>query len=83
MKKGQGLSMNVIIIAALALLVLVVLTIMFLGRTATFGEASVDCQQQGGTCATICGQGDAEGFNIPYTPWKCQDETLACCIKGG
>jgi hypothetical protein len=33
-KKGQGLSLNVIIIAAIALIVLVVLVVIFTGRTA-------------------------------------------------
>ena len=35
-KKGQGLSLNVIIIAALALIVLVVLIMVFTGRIAVF-----------------------------------------------
>lgn len=35
-KKGQGLSINVIIIAALALIVLVVLTVIFTSRSALF-----------------------------------------------
>jgi len=33
-KKGQGLSLDVIIIAALALIVLVVLVVVFMGRSA-------------------------------------------------
>jgi hypothetical protein len=35
-KKGQGLSLNVIIVAALALIVLVVLIVVFTGRLAIF-----------------------------------------------
>lgn len=38
MKKGQGLSMNVIIIAAIALLVLVVLIAIFSGRMGIFSK---------------------------------------------
>lgn len=37
-KKGQGLSLNVIIIAALALIVLVVLVVIFTSRTADFDQ---------------------------------------------
>jgi hypothetical protein len=37
-KKGQGLSLNVIIIAALALIVLVVLIVIFTSRTADFDQ---------------------------------------------
>ena len=37
-KKGQGLSLNVIIVAALALIVLVVLVVVFTGRIQVFKE---------------------------------------------
>ncbi|MBT3836434.1 hypothetical protein HOD05_02225 [Candidatus Woesearchaeota archaeon] len=37
-KKGQGLSLNVIIIAALALIVLVVLAVIFTGSSADFDD---------------------------------------------
>ncbi len=37
MKKAQGLSMNVIIIAALALIVLVILAVVFMGRMGVWG----------------------------------------------
>jgi hypothetical protein len=38
-KKGQGLSLNVIIIAALALIVLVILVAIFTGRLGIFDSA--------------------------------------------
>ena len=41
-KKGQGLSLNVIIIAALALIVLVVLIVIFTGRAAGTDEKLED-----------------------------------------
>ncbi len=44
-KKGQGLSLNVIIIAALALIVLVVLVVIFTGRIGVF-EAGVSKEGQ-------------------------------------
>lgn len=50
MKKAQGLSLNVIIIAALGLLVLVILAIVFTGKTGTFVKESDKCEIQGGTC---------------------------------
>ena len=39
-KKGQGMSLNVVIIAALALIVLVVLTAIFISRMNTAAEKS-------------------------------------------
>lgn len=47
LKKAQGLSMTTIVIAALSLLVLVVLTLIFTGRMGNFSigvEESSDCQ---------------------------------------
>jgi hypothetical protein len=41
-KKGQGLSLNVIIIAALALIVLVVLVVIFTSQAAQTGEKVED-----------------------------------------
>ncbi len=37
-KKGQGMSLNVVIVAALALIVLVVLIMVFTGRMGNFQE---------------------------------------------
>ena len=42
MKKGQSISINVIIIAALALIVLVVLIAIFTGRISLFGKGIDD-----------------------------------------
>ena len=49
MKKAQGMSLNVIIIAALGLLVLVVLAIIFTGRTGIFVKESDKCDVKYGT----------------------------------
>jgi len=49
-KKAQGMSLNVIIIAALGLLVLVVLAIIFTGRTGVFVKESDKCDVQRGKC---------------------------------
>jgi hypothetical protein len=46
-RKAQGMSMNVIIIAALALLVLVILAIIFIGR---MGSTTRGVDQCKGTC---------------------------------
>ena len=48
-KKAQGMSLNVIIIAALGLLVLVVLAIIFTGRTGLFVKESDKCEIKYGT----------------------------------
>ena len=53
-KKAQGLSMNVIIIAAIALLVLVILAVIFIGRMGSTAK-NIDackgsCEQDDATC---------------------------------
>jgi len=48
-KKGAELSLNVIIIAALGLLVLVVLAIIFTGRTGIFVKETDKCTVKYGT----------------------------------
>ena len=49
-KKAQGLSLNVIIIAALALLVLVILSVVFMTQSTIFSRETRSCTQQGGIC---------------------------------
>jgi len=56
-KKSQGISINVIIIAAVSLIVLVVLVAIFTGRFGAFskgiGETGT-CNNLGGACADSC-----------------------------
>ena len=55
-KKGQGLSLNVIIIAAIVLIVLVVLWAIFTGRMGTFTKEVVKCRGGDQNCMsrTVC-----------------------------
>jgi len=59
-KKAQGISVNVIIIAAIALIVLVVLVAVFTGRMGWFSELlgqkekGLKCAEQGGTWENTC-----------------------------
>jgi len=48
-KKGQGLSMNVIIIATIGLVVMVVLIAIFTGRLGGFGQKLAE-EEKGLTC---------------------------------
>lgn len=81
-KKAQGISMNVIIIAALALLVLVVLSIIFLGRTSQWSSQTADCVSNGGSCEGAASCTAANGLQH-YAPWdaKCAENGEICCIK--
>lgn len=78
-KKGQGISMNTIVIAAIALLVLVVLTVIFMGKITIFSANSADCIQNSGVCKPIA-NGCGEGY-ITYSANKCADTEVDICCK--
>jgi hypothetical protein len=77
-KKAQGLSMNTIIIAALVLLVLVVLAIIFGTRSRAFNQGQSSCISKGGYCnkdpcgaaPTISSRGDSP---------DCRDKNMDYC----
>jgi hypothetical protein len=50
MRRAQSIALNTVIIAALALLVLVVLALIFSGKIKIFGNATRDCKNMGGDC---------------------------------
>jgi len=83
MKKAQGISINVIIIAAIALLVLVVLSVIFMGRLGGFGAGVVDCENKGGNCAGSCPVtvGDVT-YDLEYDDWQCDGDDV-CCVTVG
>ena len=62
MRKAQGLSMNTIIVAALGLIVLIVLVLIFSGRAGWFSKSTSSCAAQGGYCSEDqsgrCGPGE-------------------------
>jgi hypothetical protein len=84
-KKAQGMSMNVIIIAALALLVLVILAIIFIGRMGKTTQGVDSCQ---GSCVSSESECTAKGsyYKVDYSG-KCYqlgtstvDTSKVCCI---
>ncbi len=89
MKKAQGLSMNVIIIAAIALLVLVILAVIFIGR---MGKTTQSIDKCPGHCMdSQTGDNDADckaqyGTYYKYTTDPCLDPTTnkpnsqICCV---
>lgn len=78
--KGQGMSINVIIIAALALLVLVVLAVIFLGRSQVFVSEAGDCVNKGGSCFSGACPSDTTEFRA----WSCaktaEGASQRCCV---
>lgn len=74
-RKGQGISINVIIIAAIALLVLVILSVLLIRSG---GELVVECTDVNGQCADSCSEID--GLYTKYATGQCADEDQVCCV---
>lgn len=74
-KKGMDMSVNVIIIAALALIVLVVLFAIFTGRLGGFSMAVQSCADKSGECVNS----NAAGTSADCATAKSADWTV---LKG-
>jgi len=79
MKKGESISMNLIIIAAIALLVLVVLAVMIMKSGNSLGRAGA-CEGAGGACKESCNPDyESRDFSKGGKFGGCQEEQ-SCCI---
>ena len=85
MKKAQGLSLNVINIAALALIVLIVLVSIFTGRIGTFGKGLSACS---GTCVISRSSCTGNTVAIPIKNCNSDDDASPeiegdgyCCLE--
>ena len=87
MKKGQGISINTIVIAAVAVLVLIVLAAILISQSGAFSRTLQRCDEIGGRCADegLCGE-RADGYNRVHPTAACfQDGTKTeqdCCVPG-
>lgn len=85
-RKAQGISLNTIIIAAIALLVLVVLSFLLLSRTNNFAETVADCKSANGEVVmeSECNQEEGEKA-LPQYDVDDPDTavTEVCCITIG
>ena len=83
-KKAEGMSVNVIIVAILALLVLVVLSFVFAGKIGDFVKGTKQCQSIGGECLGACNI--EQGYKEMFTA-ACLDKNTGkltgekCCIQ--
>ena len=81
MKKAQGISINTIIISAIALIVLVVLIAIFTGRIGIWGQQVDDTSQV--SCVSVGGEVVDECDLIKTIPGKYSDvdsdDDEICC----
>lgn len=84
MKKAQGMSVNVIIIAVLALLVLVVLAFIFTGKIGQFASTTADCESiAGNTCEIQCGNGYVQDNSRGCFDEDKEPTGEVCCVPVG
>jgi len=76
-RKGNELSVNTMIMMALAIMVLL-LGAYFLIRAAVGTNNGTDCEKQGGQCLTKC----TDELPVPG-PYSCADKAAKCCIDVG
>ncbi len=78
-KKGQGISINVLIIALVALIVLIVIIAIFTGKIRGVNTGLQDCMTKGGKCekSEDCPPGSSEVIGVS----SCPNEDEKCCIS--
>ena len=83
-KRGQGISMNTIVIAAIALVVLLVVLFIFNQKIGVFGSGISTCA---GSCVSkgtsSNGYQACQSNNMAYSPQGNKEcgENIYCCIK--
>lgn len=67
MRKGQGLSITTIVVAAIALLILVVVVAVFTGQFGGFAAGIQECSSKGGICVadTTCSASSPNTVKLP------------------
>ena len=88
-KKAQGISINTIIVSAVALIVLVMMVAIFIGRLGGFVGGIEDCVSKGGTCVanakTDCTDNKdmtiIPGTDCPTTQEEKDANADYCCIS--
>ncbi len=79
MKKAQGMSLNIIIVAVIALVILVVLILSFTGKWKVFGKSTVACEGKGAgaQCLPKCADGFLTDRN---TDCPSRIPNSVCCV---
>lgn len=78
MKKAQGMPMNLIVVAAIAIIVMVVLIAIFWGKVKGFTSSTGSCIEKKGECETAQ---NCDGSIIGQM--DCNDGQICCVIFTG
>lgn len=93
MRKAQSISINTIIVAAIALVVLIVLIVIFSQKSSQFYGSTESCEAVSGSCGDDSHTADKKSCKLPdwikHPYAKCtekisvggKDEYVPCCIR--
>ena len=83
-KKGD-MSINMIIIAAIALLVLVIISVLLFSKVGVPLNKGTSCEGVGGFCSSDAScweqNGNNKGTWAPNTNFECSTDRPFCCMK--
>ena len=87
--KAQSISINTIVIAAIALTVMILIILITTGSIGNFRRSADDCGVNGGTCIDeadiddLCGDPDYDIVRRDYNCYKGRDidEDKVCCVS--
>jgi len=85
MNKKADLSMNMIILAAISLLVLAIIAYLIFGASNNVGKGT-SCEGIGGKCLVTSCSGNGDGYTVPNHALDngCKKEGAEnCCMKFG
>jgi hypothetical protein len=78
-KRGQGLSINVLIIAALGLVVFIILGMLFFNKTQAFSQGLEKCAAKFGGCDSETNCNSKNGQVIRNTDCERENKGV-CCV---
>lgn len=79
MRKGSTEMWWIIIGAVIALVVLIILMVLFTGKTRGLEGGLTECEGKGGICTKEVSQ-ECPGKTLLSTSFNCKDSAQKCCI---
>ena len=80
-KKGVEMSLNVIIVAAIGLLILVILAFLVINYVGKTQKGLESCNLKGGTCESTCTTSTGTRDIIPQTDCSSRTDGKTSCCK--
>lgn len=83
-RDGQGLSVNIIIVAVIGLIILTVLVIVFNRESGESAGIFLSCEGRGGECKFDCGNDAVEQdveCGLAFSQEAEQDKQQICCVN--